>query len=80
MTDQRYLYLVKRVNPTGWDEQDGIVVYAKDAKEARRFAADHHGDEGEGIWFDISAVYVKRLVTPRSINVPLLVLRKFNAG
>jgi hypothetical protein len=45
------LYLLQRRGYTGYEENRGFLVRAKDARIARRFVADYGpGADSEGIW------------------------------
>jgi CheY-like chemotaxis protein len=44
------LYLVKQIDPDGYDVMDGCVVVAEDGPAARELASRAAKDEGEAVW------------------------------
>lgn len=46
------IWLVKRMEPIGYDEYDAKVVAAHDEAGARRLAALWTADEGKATWLD----------------------------
>lgn len=48
------LWLVQRKETWEYDVVCGVLVRASTVQEARRIAADNHGDEGLATWFQPS--------------------------
>jgi hypothetical protein len=44
------IYVLKQRHHVGYDEAGGFVVIAPDARQARKLAARHSGDEGGACW------------------------------
>lgn len=44
------IYVIRRKEPTGYDENSAVMVIAGSPAQARRFAAAAHADEGEEVW------------------------------
>jgi len=60
------IYVVEaRPNVKDWDNPYdkvfGVVVRAKNSKEARKLAAGNAGDEGEEVWIDTKKTACRRL-------------------
>lgn len=71
------LYLLKRVDATGYDMFVSFVIRAPTAKCARQIAADHAGDEGKAVWLDSNTSKIEHIA---STGEPGVVLGRFNAG
>lgn len=68
-------YIVTRRTEVEWDEMIGVVVCAFNSRQARRFAASRHGDEGASIWLDPKKTSCRQLDFKVGV-----ILRSFNAG
>jgi len=72
------LFLLKRTDRVGYDENDACVVRASSEAEARQVAAGElHGDEGSATWAESGNITITKL-EPR--GPAELVLASFNAG
>ena len=70
------IYLLTRTDRPGWDENLGLVVRAKDEREARALAAEQANDEGADIWWN-----PKTACTPVELDGPSdTILVSFRAG
>jgi len=69
------IYLLKRIFSVGYDEYDGKVVIASNAKAARKMANLKFGEEGP-IWADANLVLCKEII----FDGPMVVLESFRAG
>lgn len=72
------LFLLKRCDPVGYDENDGMVVRACTETHARQLAGAQAGDEGSKCWLDDSRVTAEKLA--ECVGRPMVVLSSFNAG
>lgn len=64
----------------GWDSYDAFIVIAKSEQDARTFAGDKHGTEGN-VWIDPRYVKCRVVGTPDSnLTEPGIILGSFNAG
>ncbi len=71
------LFLLKRCDPIGYDENDGMVVRACTEDHARQLANAAAGDEG-AIWTNCEKVTAEKLA--ECVGRPVVVLSSFNAG
>lgn len=60
-----------------YDKADGFVVRAQNVKEARKLAADCHGDEGRSVWLNAQITTCVELTAD---GPPEAILRDFSAG
>ena len=70
------LYLLKRLDHTGYDEYDAMVIRADSKRMARKLANSVCGDEGH-IWTDETIVTCEVL---KQTGQNGIVLGSFNAG
>ncbi len=68
------IWILKR-DDHGYDEYDGKVIVAKNAKRAREIANENTGDEGR-IWTDAALVSCEEIKATEEGEV----LGSFNAG
>lgn len=82
MSDHLSLYLLKRKDEyIDYDEMAGCVVAAFSPNEARGFAAEVAGDEGDGTWTDTSRTTCRILSSDYRLSTTAgVVLRDFRAG
>lgn len=71
------LFLLKRTDPVGYDENDGMVVRACTETHARQLANAAAGDEG-ACWTNSDRVTAERLA--ECVGRPMVVLSSYNAG
>jgi len=69
------IYLLKQIFSVSYDEYDGKVVIASNAKAARKMANLKFGEEGP-IWENKNQVFCKEI----TLDMPLVVLESFRAG
>lgn len=71
------LYLLKKVYLPEYDETAGFVIRAKNEKEAREIAADHHTGTYPHVWTDTTQTTCTPI--PRR-GIPEVILEDYKAG
>lgn len=73
------IYLIKRIDEIGYDENAGHVVLANSIKEARLLASRRTGDEGSKIWLDALRTKITKVGTT-DYKTQRIILSDFRAG
>lgn len=72
------LYILKRlIGRPVYDANNGFVIRAHDAADARRMASENNGDEGAATWLDPDLSTCAELTDDGERGV---ILQDFNAG
>ncbi len=72
-----YLFILKRLDDPGYDENLGFVVSAKSNRQARVWASANSADEGKNVWLDVKRSSCKQLKANQWLSTHLT---SFNAG
>ena len=65
------LYLLEQRIFANWDENIGLVIRARNSKEARKLANTNHANEGE-IWTDCSRTSCNRIKEDNDSKIILI--------
>lgn len=76
----RKVYLLTRKDWPDYDEAEGFVVIALDARAARRLASVQAGYEGGDTWLDAALTKVSKLGMANDNSRDRVALRSFKAG